>query len=122
MQNSRQIPDNDKSKDIFENKFLNIKSRDKTLEKHSSDCDFKDSKNNWIDNEKIILDESRKILVHISEILGLGEVSLKNDEDDFYPPTFYIQAPSSLKPEERLITSEKIFDLLNYFFNEKGKL
>jgi len=96
--------------------FNFFEREDKTYATYSCTYEIKDEKDSWIDYDNIVLEESKELLIRLSKILELGEVSLEYDEDDFYPPTFYIQAPSSLNPEERIMLSDKIFNrLYNYY-------
>ena len=73
-------------------------------------------------NDLLDLLTAQSILVNFADNNGLGLVRLVLDGDDFYPPTFYIKAPSSLNPEESLILSEKIFDYLYKYYEKHEKL
>ena len=67
-------------------------------------------------------DESREILIGISKILGLGKIILKEDGNDFYLPSFYIKADSSLNARERMNLNDEVMDLLFDALQKEDKL
>lgn len=68
------------------------------------------------------MSEIKEILINISDNIGLGEVSLKNNKCSIYPPTFYIKGNPELSAEEMIVLDDKLMEQLHRVLKKEDKL
>jgi len=120
MKNMRPVFDTEQ--DIFMDEVVFFEHEGKNFVRYSYTRKIEDSNSAWIDYDKVIFEESKEILLRISNALGLGEVSLKKDECEIYPPSFHIKVDSSLNAKDRINLRDDLMRVLYIILRNEDKL
>ncbi|KZX12347.1 hypothetical protein [Methanobrevibacter filiformis] len=108
---------NEENSDVYDITFLQKEEELYVTHSHT----FK-VESEWINPFKSQFDEISERLSLISNKLDLGEVTLVEDEDELYPPTFHISADSYYSAEKRVELYNCVVNQLYSYYEKQNNL